>query len=102
MQSQILKLYKAIFISFIMEIEIIKHEKDDLEVKIDNQTVAEILRVYLNEQGVDFAVWRREHPSKPVILKIKTSGKTVKKAVSDAVAAINKDCDKLLAGLKKK
>ena len=85
-----------------MNAEIVKQEKNDLEVKIDNQTVAEILRVYLNEQGVDFVAWRKEHPTKPLILKIKTSGKTVKKAVSDAIAEINKDCEKLLAVLKKK
>ena len=85
-----------------MNIEIVKQEKNELEVKIDNQTIAEILRVYLNEQRVDFAAWRKEHPTKPIIFKIKTSGKTVKKAVSDAIAEINKDCDKILAVLKKK
>jgi len=84
-----------------MEIEVIKSEKNDVEVKVDNLTVAEILRVYLNEQGAEFAAWRREHPSKPVILKIKSSGKSVKKSVGDAVNAITKNCDKILSGLKK-
>jgi hypothetical protein len=32
-----------------------------------------------------FAAWRREHPSKPAVLKITTSGKTVKKAVAEAI-----------------
>ena len=85
-----------------MEVEIIKQEKNEIELKIDNPTVVEVLRVYLNEQGVDFAAWRKVHPSKPLIFRIQTSGKTVKKAVSDAIVAINKDCDGLVKGLKKK
>lgn len=84
-----------------MNIEITSNDKHNTEFKIDNLTVAEILRVYLNEQGVDFAAWRREHPSKPLIMKIQTSTGTVSKAVSDAAAAIKKDCDKLAAMLKK-
>ena len=85
-----------------MEVEIIKQEKNEIELKIDNPTVVEVLRVYLNEQGVDFAAWRKEHPSKPLIFRIQTSGKTVKKAVSDAIVAINKDCDGIVKELKKK
>ena len=87
-----------------MEIEIIKSEKDDVELKIDNQTLAEILRVYLNDNvdGVKFAAWKKENPSKPLIFRIQTSGKTVKKAVSDASLAIKKDCSKIVSGLKKK
>lgn len=84
-----------------MNIEIVKQDKQEVELKIDNTTVAEILRVYLNEQGIKFAAWRREHPSKPVIFRIQASEGTVKKAVADAVVAIKKDCDKLVAGLKK-
>lgn len=84
-----------------MELEVIKSEKEELEVKIDNITVAEILRVYLNEQGVKFAVWRKEHPTKPAIFKIQTSGKTTKNAISEAVSAIKKDASKLSAILKK-
>ena len=84
-----------------MNIEIVKREKDIIELKVDNITVAEILRVYLNEQGVKFAAWRREHYSKPILFRIQTSGKTVKKAVSDAVVAINRDCDSIIKGLGK-
>ena len=84
-----------------MEVEIIKSEKEDLEVKVDNATVAEILRVYLNEQGVKFAAWRKEHPTKPIVFKIQTSGKTSKKAISEAVSAIKKDAAKISAVLKK-
>lgn len=85
-----------------MHVEFVNAEKDDLELKIDNPTVAELLRVYLNEQGVKFAAWRREHPSKPVIMRIQTSSGTVKKAVGDAIATIQKELDALTAAIKKK
>ena len=84
-----------------MNVEVIKSEKNELEINIDNITIAEVLRAYLYEDGVEFAAWRREHPSKPLIFKIESSDKTVKKTVSDAISAIKKDCDKILAGLKK-
>jgi len=85
-----------------MNIEVVKQEKNEVELKIDNLTVAEILRVYLNNNGVEFAAWKREHPSKPLLFRIESSGKTVKKAVSEAVDAIKKDCDKVLGAIKKK
>jgi len=85
-----------------MNVEVINSGKNDVELRVDNLTVAEILRVYLNEPGIEFAAWRREHPSKPVVFKIESSGKSVKKAVSEAVEAIKKDCDKIVSVLKKK
>jgi len=84
-----------------MNLEVVKSEKNEIEMRIDNVTIAEILRVYLYEHGADFAAWRREHPSKPLVFKIQSSDKTVKKAIADAVSAIKKDCDKIVAGLKK-
>jgi len=85
-----------------MNVEIVKEDKHEVEVKMDNLTVAEILRVYLNEQGVDFAAWRREHPFKPLIMRIESKDKGVKKVVGDAINAIKKDLDKLVSGIKKK
>jgi len=84
-----------------MNIEILKQDKNAVELKIDNLTVAEILRAYLNKEGIEFAAWRREHPSKPLLFKIESSGKTVKKAVSEAVEAVKSDCGKIAALLKK-
>ncbi|MBS3088673.1 hypothetical protein J4402_02735 [Candidatus Pacearchaeota archaeon] len=84
-----------------MNIEILKQEKNEVELKIDNLTIAEILRDYLNRQGVEFAAWRREHPTKPLIMRIATSGETVNKAVGEAVSAIEKDLDKIVKGIKK-
>lgn len=83
-----------------MELEITKNDKDDFEAKIDNITTAELLRVYLNKGGIQFAAWRREHPTKPIALKIQSS-KTVKKEVSDAVSAVKKDLDAISKLVKK-
>jgi len=82
-----------------MNIEIVKEEKNDLELTIDNLTIAEILRVYLNEQEVDFAAWRREHPFKPLVFKLQSAN--VRKSIGDAVSAIKKDLDKISSAVKK-
>ena len=84
-----------------MNIEIMKQEKNEVELKMDNLAIAEILRVYLNKQGVEFAAWRREHPTKPILLRVQSSGKTVKKEISDAIAALKKDCQKIVSAVKK-
>ncbi len=84
-----------------MDVQIISQESDKIELRVDNLTVAEILRVYLNDQGIKFAAWRRDHLTKPVILRVESSGKTVKKAISEAVSAINKDLNGLLKGIDK-
>lgn len=85
-----------------METKIIKDEKNDLEVEINNQTVAELIRVYLNKDDkVKLGVWKKVHYSKPLILKIVTDGKTAKKALSEAIAKANKDLDKYKDEFKK-
>lgn len=85
-----------------MEIKILKDEKNELEVQMDNQTVAEVVRVYLNEDdSVKLGVWKREHYSRPLVLKVVTEGKTAKKALSDAIAKVRKDLDKYSDEFKK-
>jgi DNA-directed RNA polymerase subunit L len=85
-----------------MEVKIVKDEKDNLLIEIDNQTVAELLRVYLNkDDAVELAAWKREHSDKPVIFEIKTKGKTAKKALNDAIASIEKDTGKITDEFKK-
>lgn len=79
-----------------MNVEIISHGANECEVKVDNLTVAEIMRVYLNEHGIKFAAWRRDHLTQPAIFKIESSGKTVKKAIAEAVSAISKDVSSLM------
>jgi DNA-directed RNA polymerase subunit L len=85
-----------------MELKILKDEKNELEVQIDNQTVAELVRVYLNEDdSVKMAAWKKEHYSKPLILKIISEGKTAKKALHDAIAKARKDLEKYSDEFKK-
>jgi len=85
-----------------MEIKVLKDEKNELEVQIDNQTVAELLRVYLNEDpGVKLGVWKKEHYSKPVILRVESEGKTAKKALADAISKVQKDLEKYADEFKK-
>jgi DNA-directed RNA polymerase subunit L len=85
-----------------MELKVLKEEKDNIVVEIDNQTVAELLRVYLNEDdSVVLAAWKREHPEEPVIFEVQTKGKAAKKAIEDAAAKIEKDTDKILDDFKK-
>ena len=85
-----------------MEIKILSDEKNELEVQMDNQTVAEIVRVYLNEDdSVKLAAWKKEHYSKPLILKIVTDGKTAKKALADSIAKVKKDLEKYSEEFKK-
>ena len=85
-----------------MKTNILKEEKNELEIEIDNVTIAEILRVYLHkDSSVEFAAWKRPHPSKPAVLRIETKGKSPKKALEDAVTLIMKEADKLVSEVKK-
>ena len=85
-----------------MELKVLKDEKDNILVEMNNQTVAELLRVYLNkDDAVELAAWKRSHPEKPVILEVKTKGKSAKKALEDAVAKVEKELGKVLDEFKK-
>ncbi len=85
-----------------MEIDILNSSKDEIEVQIGNLTLVELLRVYLNkDSSVTFAAWKRNHPTEKPILKVKTKGKTPKKAIDDAVNLATKDLDKILSDFKK-
>ena len=85
-----------------MEIKVLNSSKDEIEVEVESITIVEILRVYLNkDSNVTLAVWKREHPTKNPVLLVKTSGKTAKKAIDDAVSAVTKDLDKAADDFKK-
>jgi len=85
-----------------MELKILKNQKDEIEIEIDSLTIAEVLRDYLNkDDSVELAAWKREHFLKPVILKVKTKGKTAKKALDDAISQIDKEANKLVEEVKK-
>ena len=85
-----------------MEINVLKSEKDEIELELGNLTIAELLRVYLNkDSSVSFTAWKRPHPTENPVLVVKTKGKTAKKAINDAVKLVTKDLDKVLADFKK-
>lgn len=82
-----------------MEVKIINDEKDTLDVEISSLTIAEVLRVYLNENGAKLAAWKREHPTKNPILHI--VGDNPKKLLKGAIAALEKDIDSAVDEFKK-
>ena len=85
-----------------MELRFLKNSKEEIEVELENLTLVELLRVYLNkDSSVSLAAWRRDHPSEKPILKIVTKGKTAKKALSDAINSATKDLDSLEEDFKK-
>lgn len=85
-----------------MEINILKNSKEEIEFQLDNLTLVEILRVYLNkDSSVTFAAWKREHITKNPIMLLKTKGKTAKKALNDAILEITKDLDLIESDFRK-
>ena len=85
-----------------MAIKIIKDEKNELKIEIDNLTIAELLRNFLwQDDSVTLAAWHREHLAKNPVLVIKTKGKTAKKALQDCIARVEKVNDKILDEFKK-
>jgi len=95
------KIYKSIFKLSYMQIEILKDEKHEVDVQMSNVTIVELLRIYLQKEGVDFVAWRRDHPSKPAVMKIR-SAEGVSKSVKNAVSAIEKDLKSLSSAVKGK
>ena len=85
-----------------MEIKILKDAKDELEAEIDDATIAEILRVYLNkDSSVTFVAWRKAHLTENPVLKLQTKDKAAKKVLNDAVSAVVKDLEGVEADFKK-
>ncbi len=82
-----------------MEIKVLKDEKNILEVEIDNLTIVELLRVYLNNNGAKLAVWKRDHPSENPRLHIE--GENPKKLLKDAISDIEKEIDEAVSEFKK-
>lgn len=85
-----------------MEIRVLKSSKEEIEFQIESLTLAELLRVYLNkDSSVSFAAWKREHITEKPIMLVRTKGKSVKKAIADAVSALTKDLEKIEEDFKK-
>jgi len=85
-----------------MEIKILNESKEEIKLELESITLTEILKVYLNkDSAVTFVAWKRNHPTEKPVIVVKTKGKTVKKAINDAIGAITKDLDKIQADFKK-
>ncbi len=82
-----------------MNIKILNEDKNSIEIEIDNLTIAELLRVYLNKEGVDFVAWRRDHPTKNPILRVE--GDNVKKTIVKTIEKIQKELENFLEDYKK-
>ncbi|MFA5484750.1 MAG: hypothetical protein WC260_00650 [Candidatus Pacearchaeota archaeon] len=82
-----------------MEIKILNDEKNSLDIELNNLTIAELLRVYLNENGAKLAVWKRDHPSKNPVLHIE--GNNPKKILKETISNLEKEIDFLVDEFKK-
>lgn len=82
-----------------MEVKILREEKELIDLEIDNLTIVELLRFYLNKQDIKMAAWKREHPTKNPILRVEA--KNAKKLVLDAIEIIQKDLDNFISEYKK-
>lgn len=85
-----------------MQIKYLRNNKNEIELELDNLTIAELLRAYLNkDDSVILAAWRKEHPSKNPKLIIKTKNKPAKKALNDTISLIERELNALLSDFKK-
>lgn len=82
-----------------MMINILKDEKNEVELEMDNLTIVELLRVYCNKEGAKVAAWKRDHPTKNPILHVE--GENASKIVQKAIATIQKELDKYSDEFKK-
>ena len=85
-----------------MDIKILNESQNEIELQLGDLTLSEVLRVYLNQDScVEFAAWKRNHASEPIVLRVETKGKSAKKAIEDAIKQIEKESTKLLDEVKK-
>jgi DNA-directed RNA polymerase subunit L len=82
-----------------MMIKILKDEKNEVELEMDNLTIVELLRVYCNKEGAKVAAWKRDHPTKNPILHVE--GENASKIVQKAIVSIQKELDKYSEEFKK-
>ena len=84
-----------------MQIKILKHKKEELEIELDNLTIAELLRSELWSEDVEVSAWKRENPAKNPILIVRTKGKDAKKVLLDAIERIQDRNQEILKEFKK-
>ncbi|GIU68314.1 MAG: hypothetical protein KatS3mg001_164 [Candidatus Pacearchaeota archaeon] len=85
-----------------MKIKVLSSSKNEAEFEIENLTLAELLKVYLNkDESVEMAAWKRIHPFEKPVFKLVTKGKSPKKAIDDAISKAIKDLGKVEEEFKK-
>ncbi len=85
-----------------MKIKVITKKPDEIEVEIDDLTIAELLRNYLwEDKRVQKAAWKKEHPTKNPILMVKTKSKSAKKVLLDCISKVEKLNENFLKEFKK-
>lgn len=85
-----------------MEIKVLRHDKNTIEVELDNLTIAELLRDMLwQDKATELAAWHREHPSKKPKLILHTQGKDAKKVLLETIEKIQKTNAEMLSEFKK-
>jgi len=82
-----------------MEVKILKDDKKELDIEINNLTIAELLRAYLNQEDVRLVAWKRDHPTKNPVLHIEADNP--KKLVMKAISTIQKELEKAEDDFKK-
>lgn len=79
-----------------MEMKIVKKDKNELQIEIDDLTLCELLRNELwDDKSVTLASYSRKHPEENPVLRVISEGKTPKKALSDAVKRLLKKSGEL-------
>ncbi len=78
-----------------MKLSVIQNEKNDLEVYIEGErhTLPNILREKIStDSAVEFCAYKLDHPlDKKARLIVKTSGKSPKKVVEEAIKTIKEE-----------
>lgn len=78
-----------------MKLSVIQNEKNELEFYIEGErhTLPNILKEKIaNDSSVEFCAYKLDHPlDKKTRLIIKTTGKSPKKVMEDAIKAVKED-----------
>jgi DNA-directed RNA polymerase subunit L len=82
-----------------MEVKILNEEKNVLDIEISSLTIAEVLRVYLNQEGAKLAAWKRDHPTKNPVLHIEADHP--KTLLKKAITTLEKEIDQTVDEFKK-
>ena len=93
------QLYKSKICLFFMDVKILKQEKNVIEVEIENLTIAELLRAYLNKENIGMSAWRREHPTKNPVLRLEADN--AKKILLNTIEKVQKELDNFSDEFKK-